>query len=124
MAARSPWRSFWLLAASFLLASASARAEIVLYSNDNFGGSYYASEDEIPNLDKAGFNDKASSLKVRHGRWEVCTDANFRGTCTTFEPGEYSSLRHYGLNDKISSVRPLRRARWKEQNVVIFKNDN
>jgi hypothetical protein len=124
MAARSSRRSTWLLAAFFLLASVSAHAEIVFYSNDNFDGRSYASEDDIPNLDKVGFNDKASSIKVRHGRWEVCSDADFRGKCVTLEPGEYPSLHSYGLNDKLSSARPLRRARWKEQNAVIFKNNN
>jgi hypothetical protein len=44
---------------------------------------------------------------VRSGRWQLCADAYFRGSCVTLGPGEYSSLRSMGMNDKVSSVREL-----------------
>ena len=61
----------------------------------------------MSNLNDSGFNDRASSATVRSGRWQLCDDAYFRGSCVTLGPGEYSSLRAMGMNDKVSSVREL-----------------
>src|SRR5664279_2325112 len=101
----------WTEAAAFgivVVAQASvASAQITLYENDNFNGRNYRASYSVPNLDDTGFNDKASSVTVRSGRWQLCADAYFRGTCVTLGPGEYSSLRAMGMNDKVSSVREL-----------------
>jgi len=59
------------------------------------------------NFQRAGFNDRASSVIVVGQRWQACEDANFRGHCTVLRPGQYPSLTAMGLNDRISSVRPL-----------------
>lgn len=85
----------------------AASAQIVLYENDNFNGRSYRASYSVPNLNDGGFNDKASSVTVRGGRWQLCDDAYFRGSCVTLGPGEYSSLRAMGMNDKVSSVREL-----------------
>ena len=70
-------------------------------------GGAIAPSNSVPNLNDSGFNDKASSVNVRGGRWQLCDDAYFRGSCVTLGPGEYSSLRAMGMNDKVSSVREL-----------------
>jgi hypothetical protein len=44
---------------------------------------------------------------VGGGKWQLCSDANFRGYCVTLDPGEYPSLRSMNLNDKVSSVQEL-----------------
>jgi Beta/Gamma crystallin len=59
-----------------------------------------------PKLDRIGFNDTASSLVIRDGVWEVCTDAYFRGRCTELQPGEYSSLG-VGMSARIASAREI-----------------
>jgi uncharacterized protein YcfJ len=41
-------------------------------------------------------------------RWEACQDDRFRGHCVVLRPGQYPSLSAMGLNDRISSVRPVR----------------
>jgi hypothetical protein len=89
------------------IAASAASAQIVLYENDNFNGRSYRASYSAPNLNDVGFNDKASSVTVRGGRWQLCDDAYFRGSCVTLGPGEYSSLRAMGMNDKVSSVREL-----------------
>ena len=42
---------------------------------------------------------------VRDGRWEICVDADFGGSCSILAPGSYPSLGAYG--GRISSVRPI-----------------
>jgi hypothetical protein len=59
-----------------------------------------------------GFNDRASSVIVRGGWWEACEDARFGGQCVTLRPGSYANLAAMGLNDRISSVRPVDRPRY------------
>lgn len=44
------------------------------------------------------------------GRWEVCTDAEFRGRCRIVE-GDVRFLNG-GFNDNISSLRPVRGGRY------------
>ncbi len=85
----------------------AAGAQIVLFEHDNFNGRSYRASYSVPNLNDGGFNDKASSVTVRGGRWQLCDDAYFRGGCVTLGPGEYSSLRAMGMNDKVSSAREL-----------------
>lgn len=85
----------------------AANAQIVLYENDDFNGRSYRASNSVSNLNDSGFNDKASSVTVRRGQWQLCDDAYFRGKCVTLGPGEYSSLRAMGMNDKLSSVREL-----------------
>jgi hypothetical protein len=88
-------------------AARAASAEIVLYENDDFNGRTYRAANSVSNLNDSGFNDKASSVRIRGGRWQLCDDAYFRGRCVTLGPGEYPSLRAMGMNDKLSSAREL-----------------
>lgn len=88
-----------------LLVAGQAAAELVLYENDNYNGRSFTSRGRTENLANVGFNDRASSVVVRGGRWELCTDADFRGQCITLSPGSYPSLRDMGMNDLVSSVR-------------------
>ncbi len=88
-------------------AAGAASAEVVLYENDDYNGRSLRSSNSVSNLDDNGFNDKVSSVRVRGGRWQLCADAYFRGSCVTLGPGEYPSLRAMGMNDKVSSAREL-----------------
>ena len=96
-----------LLAAIGLLAAASVfGGEITLYEHQDFGGRRITLRDALANFEGSGFNDRASSIIVRDGLWEVCTDAHFQGYCGRFGPGEYRNLRS-DLNDRISSAREV-----------------
>lgn len=90
----------------FVACSAAQAAEITLYEDANFGGAQLTLRGYTPNIASTGFNDRASSLVVTSGRWELCTDADFKGTCTVVTPGEYPALQG-GLNDRISSAREV-----------------
>lgn len=83
---------------------AAQGAEITLYEHDNFGGMQMTLRGYTPNFARTGFNDRVSSLVVTSGRWELCTDAEFKGTCVTFTPGEYPTIDKR-LNDRFSSAR-------------------
>lgn len=100
------------LALATLLAGqfAAARAgEITLYARDNFRGEEVTIRDGSRNLRDAGFNDRASSMVVHSGVWEICADKDFGGYCAVFERGEYPSLPRF--NNSISSARQVERGR-------------
>ena len=90
----------------FVACSAAQAAEITLYEDANFSGAQLTLRGYTPNIAATGFNDRTSSLVVTSGRWELCTDADFKGTCTIVTPGEYPALQA-GLNDRISSAREV-----------------
>ncbi len=78
-------------------------ARATLYSRRNLSGRSYAVADMTPDLDRTRFNDRAASLRVESGYWIFCSEAEFRGECRTFGPGDYASLP--GMNETISSGR-------------------
>lgn len=97
------------LAVAGLLIAAQAAGQVTLYQGREFRGPAFTADRPIWNLERFGFNDRASSAVVDNGNWQVCEDARFGGRCTVLQPGEYPSLREMGLNNTISSVRPIER---------------
>jgi uncharacterized protein YcfJ len=93
------------VAAAALALSAQAAAEVVFYESERFEGTSFTATQEVRNLERAGMNDRASSVVVVGERWEVCEDRRFRGRCMVLRPGRYPSLSAMGLNDRVSSVR-------------------
>jgi uncharacterized protein YcfJ len=85
-----------------------AAAQVTFHENENFQGRTFTSQQRVPNLQRSGFNDRASSAIVVGQRWQACDDVQMRGRCMVLRPGQYPSLQAMGLNDRISSVRPLR----------------
>jgi hypothetical protein len=97
-----------LIFIALLLGAASASAaELTLFGRPDFQGRRFRANDSVVNLGRTDFNDRASSVIVRDGVWQLCDDAYFRGNCVTLEPGRYSSLRQIGLNNRVSSAREL-----------------
>nr|WP_315398264.1 beta/gamma crystallin family protein [uncultured Duganella sp.] len=94
-----------MLAAPLVFATAARAGEITLYTHDNFGGPAITVRDAVPDLVPDGFNDRASSVRVRSGRWQLCEHANFGGHCIVLEPGEYRKLD--GFNDVLTSLREV-----------------
>ncbi len=83
------------------------RPRAILYEYGNFGGRTFVVEGNVvPDLDRTGFNDRASSIRIEGGYWMFCTDAGFQGTCRTFGPGEYASLP-WDVDNRISSGRRI-----------------
>lgn len=83
-----------------------SRAGATLFAGPNLTGRPFplGAEGES-NLDGL-FNDRASSLRIERGYWIFCSDADFRGTCRTFGPGDYAALP-YELDGRISSGRRI-----------------
>jgi len=81
--------------------------QVTFYQQDSFQGGTFTTDKPVGNLERYGFNDRASSVVVVGERWEVCEDSQFRGRCIILRPGNYASLRAMGLNDRISSVRAV-----------------
>ena len=98
-----------LLVAAGVIFAGQAAAQITLYRDDGFRGQEWRADHPIDDFANSGFNDEASSAQVRGGPWLVCTDAHFQGRCVVLRPGDYPSLGQMGLNDQISSIRPLDR---------------
>jgi uncharacterized protein YcfJ len=93
------------LATCIFMLGGQAMAQITLYQNDGWRGRAVSITSSTEDLSRIGFNDRASSVVVDSGRWEVCDDAGFRGQCRILRPGSYESLSGMGMNDRISSVR-------------------
>ena len=87
--------------------STHAAAQITFYEKESFAGRSFTTQQRIGNFERFGFNDRASSVVVARDRWEVCEDARFGGRCMVLRAGRYPSLAAMGLNDRVSSVRPV-----------------
>ncbi len=97
----------WLSVALVAWSASAAAQEIQLFENDNYSGRRFASNGSVQDLDSTGFNDRASSVLIRAGQWQLCSDAYYRGRCATLGPGNYPSLRSQGLNRSVSSIREV-----------------
>jgi uncharacterized protein YcfJ len=96
-----------LLALATTAVAWPAAAQLTLYEHDGFTGRSWRTSAAVRNLDNRGFNDRASSVLVARGRWEVCENNNFSGRCRVLRAGRYPSLSDMGLNDRVSSVRAV-----------------
>jgi len=94
-----------------LAASAVFAGEITLFEGPDFQGRRLTIRGTMSNLDRTDFNDRADSIAVRDGVWEVCTDAYFKGQCVRLQPGEYRHLRG-SLERSISSAREVTQAAY------------
>jgi uncharacterized protein YcfJ len=96
-----------LLAGTALAFAAHASAQVTFYEQEGFQGRTFNAQQRVANMERSGFNDRASSVVVVGQRWEACENVRFEGRCTVLRPGQYPSLTAMGLNDRISSVRPV-----------------
>jgi hypothetical protein len=58
-----------------------ARAALCSTPTQAFAWEAVRIDGAVPSLSRIGFNDRASSIAINRGVWEVCVDANFRGRC-------------------------------------------
>ncbi|HEX4780909.1 MAG TPA: beta/gamma crystallin-related protein [Usitatibacter sp.] len=80
------------IAATTLVSACSYAAGLTLYTQPDFGGQRHAVGSEENSLAGSGVQDQASSAVVDFGRWQVCTQPDFRGDCMVLGPGEYARL--------------------------------
>ncbi|WP_395406559.1 beta/gamma crystallin-related protein [Pseudoduganella sp. UC29_106] len=91
--------------AATLLSQAAAAGELTLFAGEGFRGPSVTLRDGSNNFVDLGFNDRASSMIVRSGQWEVCEHRDFQGACAVFGPGEYPRLARF--ENAISSARQV-----------------
>ena len=104
------------IAVAAVAIASQAVAQVTFYEHDDFQGRSFTTARQIGDLQRVGFNDRASSVNVVGNRWEVCEDVRFSGRCVILRPGRYPSLGAMGLNDRVSSVRIVaRNARFDDQ---------
>jgi len=96
-----------LLAISSIAFAAQAVAQVTFYEHENFQGRSYTTQARVDNAERGSFNNRASSVIVVGQRWEACEDKRMRGRCMVLRPGQYPSLAAMGMNDRISSARPV-----------------
>jgi len=77
-----------LVAAAALACAGQALAQVTFYEGEGFRGRALAANRTINNFSEIGFNDRASSVIVERGRWEVCEHANFQGRCVVLKKGK------------------------------------
>ena len=86
-----------ILAVCLALATATtAAAELTFFEHDNFNGRRFSVNGSVNNLGDTGFNDRASSVVVGSGTWQLCDDAYFRGNCVTLKARAVSVLAVHG----------------------------
>jgi hypothetical protein len=59
------------LAAAGLAIATQAVARVTFYEREGFGGRSFSTQGRIENFSGSGFNDRASSVVVTRGLWEV-----------------------------------------------------
>lgn len=84
-----------------------AAGGVMLWEHSDFRGRELLITEITINLGALSFNDRASALEVVGGRWELCTDADFRGRCFLLEPGNGPQVIPRELNDQLTSLRPV-----------------
>lgn len=82
----------------------SRDAALELFTDSGQRGASAALNADRDDFVDIGFNDRASSIRVRRGYWQLCSDAYYRGSCRVFGPGEHDDLGR-SLNDRVSSAR-------------------
>ena len=78
---------------------------VVLFEHANFEGRQVGISSTVARLGDLGFNDTASSVIVRRGRWQLCEHSDFGGECLVLGPGRHALESVF--NDRASSIRPL-----------------
>ncbi|MCX9156361.1 beta/gamma crystallin-related protein [Niveibacterium sp. 24ML] len=77
-----------------------------LFEDAGFGGARLTVIDAAPDLQRMGFNDRVSSMRIHGGRWQACSDAGFRGRCIEIS-SSIGNFQNLGFNDQVSSLRRI-----------------
>jgi uncharacterized protein YcfJ len=105
---------FAAFAATAVLAT-QAMAQITFYEHEGYRGRALTYNSAISSLEKF---DRAGSIVVDRGRWEVCERPAFQGRCALLRRGGYESLRGSGIEWRVSSFRPAGRRNYETEATV------
>lgn len=81
-----------------------SRGAVTLHDQVALRGDTLQVDDAVNNLRYEGFNDRAVAIEVHGGRWQLCSDAGYRGQCRDFGPGWHRLPDD--LARQVSSLRP------------------
>ncbi|MFT5775835.1 beta/gamma crystallin-related protein [Hyphomonas sp.] len=81
-------------------------AALILFSGANYTGDAVNIFDPIHALPDIRFNDRARSVAVLSGAWEICEHSDFTGRCVLLRE-DVPDLRYFDLGGDVSSVRPI-----------------
>jgi hypothetical protein len=84
--------------------SGGGQMSVVLYDDRGYRGRLHRVDRESPLL--LTFANRAESVRVTGGSWELCDGAGFSGRCTVVS-GDVSDLASVGLRNRVASVRPV-----------------
>ncbi|KAL0195217.1 hypothetical protein M9458_008789, partial [Cirrhinus mrigala] len=87
-----------------LLQSSFKMSKIIVFCKDGFEGRTAEFKNNVHNLEKKGFNQVISSLKVIGAPWVAYYEKNFTGKQRLFEEGEYATLED---KEKFSSLKMI-----------------
>ena len=80
--------------------------QITFHERRDFRGRSFTADGPVADFQRFGFNDRASSVVINGGSWEVCDGPGHSGRCVVLRAGRYASINEMGLNNRISSARP------------------
>jgi hypothetical protein len=99
-----PWIPVAIACAA--IAGGANAAEIKVYKQPNFGGESLTLSGEARDFANRRFHDQISSVIVNSGRWQLCSQPDFKGDCVTLDRGEYPRLDER-LYHRVESARLL-----------------
>ena len=99
------------LSVAAVVLGGQAMAQVTFYEGEGYRGRAFTTNQRVGNFERFGFNERASSVVVDRGRWEACDEPRFEGNCVILRRGSYDSLERLGMQNSISSVRPLENSR-------------
>jgi|SRR5436309_6689676 len=102
---RNPLGVAFAAALAFSTGAALA-GDITLFQHRDFSGTGVTVHHEAQDLSATAFNDTATSMVIREGVWQACTEPNFQGQCVQLQPGAYRNL-NASLNHSVASVREI-----------------
>jgi hypothetical protein len=87
--------------------AAAASGELTVYSRTSGRGDHRTFTSGERDLDRSGWSDRAASIRVDGGAWELCRETDYR-ECTVFAPGDFD-LRDTRFEGHLRSIRPLQK---------------
>jgi hypothetical protein len=84
---------------------------LILYSDTGYRGDVARIRSGVADMRTIGFDDRAESVRMGRGTWELCEHPNFRN-CRLVDR-DVPDLREIGLSRRITSARPAP-PRWRE----------
>ncbi len=78
----------------------------ILFGQPGFQGRSVVIDRRVGKLERFGFDDRTSSIKIRGGAWRVCVDDHFGGRCEIIDHS-IPDLAMIHMDNRISSIEPV-----------------